>query len=76
MALKVYGKWKQIKEIRREQGFASTNVKMKVHKQQRLGDEDQHGEFYFNLMHEEPSAKKFDGKTNLPGSETTRRNDV
>ena len=42
--------------------------KLKVHK-----SED--GEFYFNLMHEEPSAKMYNG-TALPSSEITRRNDV
>ena len=30
-------------------------------------------EFYFNLMHEEPSGKKIDG-TALPNSEISRRN--
>jgi hypothetical protein len=40
---------------------------MKVHK-----NEDT-GELYFNLMHEEPSGKKFNG-TALPYSEVGRRN--
>lgn len=30
-------------------------------------------EYYFNLMHEEPSGKKYDG-TALPSSEVSRRN--
>lgn len=40
---------------------------MRVHK-----NEDT-GEYYFNLMHEEPSAKKFNGSA-LPSSEVSRRN--
>ena len=67
LALKVYGKWKQIKEIRKNRGFSSTNVKMKVHKQPVYGGGEGPGEFYFNLMHEEPSQKKYDS-TSLPGS--------
>ena len=75
LALKVYGKWKQIKEIRKNRGFSSTNVKMKVHKQPVYGGGEGPGEFYFNLMHEEPSQKKYDS-TSLPGSEITRRNNI
>lgn len=75
MALKVYGKWKQIKEIRKTQGFSSTNVRMKVHKQPSIGGEHDNGEFYFNMMHEESSGKKYDG-TNLPGSEVSRRSHI
>lgn len=33
------------------------------------------GEYYFNLMHEEPSGKKFNGSA-LPGSEINRRNNA
>jgi hypothetical protein len=36
---------------------------------------DNNGEFYFNLMHEEPSGKKFNG-TALPSSEVNRRNNA
>lgn len=63
----LYKKWKEIKELRKKNKFSSTNLKMKVHK-------GQAGELYFNLMHEEPSAKQFDG-TDLPSSEVSRRND-
>ena len=40
---------------------------MRVHKNEQLG------EFYFNLMFEEPSAKKYND-TALPSSEVSRRN--
>lgn len=46
--------------------FASTNVKLKVHKLS-------NGELYFNLLHEEPSAKQVNGAA-LPSSEVSRRN--
>lgn len=36
---------------------------------------DSNTEFYFNLMHEEPSGKKYDG-TALPNSEVSRRNNA
>jgi len=49
--------------------YASSNVKLKVHKNHETG------EFYFNLMHEEPSGKKFNGSA-LPGSEINRRNNA
>ena len=42
---------------------------MKVHKDDIIGD------FYFNLMHEEPSGKKFNGSA-LPSSEINRRNNA
>ena len=69
MATNLYTKWKQIKEIRQANGFASSNVKLKVHKN------DTSGEYYFNLIHEEPSGKKFNGSA-LPGSEISRRNNA
>jgi len=46
----VYKKWKEIKELRKTNGFASTNFKMNVHK----GAND---ELYFNIVHEEASSK-------------------
>ncbi len=77
MARKLYGKWKEIKEVRKTNGFSGTNVKLKVHKSQPSGDNaiSNEGEFYFNLMHEEPSGKKFNG-TALPNSEVNRRNNA
>ena len=51
MAEAVYKKWKDIKEVRKANQFASTNIKLKVHKSP-VNDE-----LYFNLMHEEPSSK-------------------
>ena len=33
------------------------------------------GEFFFNLMHEEPSAKLFNGGA-LPSTEVSRRNNI
>lgn len=44
-------------------------MKLKIHENKEIGD------YYFNLMHEKPSAKKFDGSA-LPGSEITRRNNA
>jgi hypothetical protein len=45
---------------------------MKVHKSHSntaaSSNMEDHGELYFNLMHEEPSGKKFDGSA-LPNSE-------
>lgn len=32
MAQKLYTKWKEIKEVRKDNKFSSTNVKLKVHK--------------------------------------------
>jgi hypothetical protein len=58
-----------IKEVRAHNNYASSNVKLKVHKN---GDT---GEYYFNLMHEEPSGKKYNG-TALPWSEIHRRNNA
>jgi hypothetical protein len=69
MATQLYAKWKQIKEIRQQNKFNSSNVKLKVHR-----DEDTQ-EIYFNLLHEEPSGKKSDG-TALPSSEVGRRNNA
>jgi hypothetical protein len=66
LATKLYRKWKDIKEIRNKNMYASTNVRLKVHK---LGN----GELYFNLVHEEPSAKQINGAA-LPQSEVSRRN--
>lgn len=50
LAQMVYKKWKEIKELRKTNGFASTNFKMNVHK----GAND---ELYFNIVHEEASSK-------------------
>jgi len=79
MAQKLYNKWKEIKEVRKTNGFSSTNVKMKVHKEEMLDavnvGPDFNGEYYFNLMHEEPSGKKYNG-TALPSSEVSRRNNA
>lgn len=80
MAQSLYNKWKEIKELRKTKGFSSTNVKLKIHKSQVNNDQsmlvpDSNGEFYFNLMHEEPSGKKFNG-TALPSSEVGRRNNA
>lgn len=69
MADLVVNKWNQIKELRLKNKYASSNVKLKVFMN------DEIGEFYFNLMYEEPSAKKFDG-TPLPNSEISRRGDA
>jgi hypothetical protein len=68
MAEKLYQKWLEIKELRKKNQYASTNLRLKVHK-------SDDGEFFFNLMHEEPSSKMFNG-TALPSSEISRRNDV
>jgi hypothetical protein len=68
MAEKLYQKWIEIKDLRKKNQYASTNLKLKVHK-------SDDGEFFFNLMHEEPSSKMFNG-TALPSSEISRRNDV
>ena len=69
VADQLYKKWMQIKVIRKENGYSSTNLKVKVHKSPSTG------ELYFNLMHEEPSAKKFLGDA-LPSSEVRRRNAI
>ena len=68
MAENVYKKWREIKELRKKNGFSSTNIKMNVHKG--LNDE-----LYFNIVHEEPSSKQFGGAA-LPSSEVTRRNNT
>jgi hypothetical protein len=68
MAEKLYMKWKEIKELRKKKQFSGTNLKLKVHKQD-------DGELHFNLMHEEPSSKMYNG-TALPSTEITRRNDI
>ena len=68
MAERLYQKWKEIKTLRKEKGYAATNLKLMVHK-----SED--GEFFYNLMHEEPSSKTFTGAA-LPSTEISRRNDV
>mmetsp|Transcript_38720 Transcript_38720/g.28605 ORF Transcript_38720/g.28605 Transcript_38720/m.28605 type:complete len:118 (+) Transcript_38720:126-479(+) len=69
MANVVYQKWKEIKEIRNQNQYSSSNVKLKVFKN------DHTGEFYFNLTHEQPSGKKFNG-TALPSNEVNRRNSI
>ena len=68
MAEKLYQKWKEIKELRKKNMYAASNLKLKVHK-------SDDGEFFFNLIHEEPSSKLYSGGA-LPSSEITRRNDI
>jgi hypothetical protein len=55
--------------LRAEKDFSSTNIKLKVHK-------ISNGELYFNLLHEEPSAKLIKNKGALPSSEIQRRNNA
>jgi hypothetical protein len=70
LAQNVYRKWKEIKELRKTNGFASTNFKMNVHKG---GPNNE--ELYFNIVHEEASSKQFNGSA-LPSAEVSRRNNM
>ena len=54
-AKQVYSKWLEIKEVRQKNQYSSSNVKLKVFKN------DNETEFNFNLMNEEPSGKKYNG---------------
>ncbi len=54
--------------MRKKNEFSATNIKLKVHK-------PENGELYFNLIHEEPSAKLYTGSA-LPISEVDRRNNA
>jgi hypothetical protein len=47
----VYKKWKEIEDLRKQNQFTSTNIKMNIHKG---GTND---ELYFNIVHEETSMK-------------------
>lgn len=69
LATNLYETWTEITDLRTKNKFSSTNVQLKVQKQ----EVDGHTEFNFNLTHVNPSTKKSDGGS-LPGSESSRRN--
>ena len=58
---KIYRTWKELKQIRKDQGFKSTSVKLKVTEHEL---ENGKKELYFHLYHEAPDTKK--GTKGLP----------
>ena len=72
MAEDLYQTWTKIDDLRLQNKFAATNVKLKVHKQ---AMDDGNTEYIFNLVQQNPSEKMSDGGS-LKHREVSRRNSI
>lgn len=72
MAEDLYSTWTKIDDLRLQNKFSATNVRLKVHKQLMA---DGNTEYIFNLSQQNPSEKTTDGGS-LKNREVSRRKSI